>query len=221
MEDKNHLDIWERVKKTDPNHTKKVTQRGGYTSISPQYQLMIATQVFGPYGKGFGFESCELDYSQLEALGLVLVKAVFFYVQDGERHTFPVNNSWPVKTGSRVDNDFAKKAETNTMSKALSKLGFSADVFMGQFDDPEYVSIVQNEKAIENAEDKITEEENQKAEYRSKCLKEIKFISTASNTNELQKLFTEFVRRAKLHSDNDHILALKTAKDARKKELEK
>lgn len=216
----NNLTLWESVATTDPEHTKKVSQRGGYTAVSPQYQLKEATKVFGPYGMGFGFESCDLDLSQLETLGVVIVRAVFFYVKEDKRYTFPVNNAWPVKQGSRVDPDFAKKAETNTMSKALSKLGFSADIFLGQFDDVEYVNMVTSEKAIEKAEDKIAEEEKHAAEYREKCKKELGFISTASNMNELEKLYKDFIRRAGIRSDKDHTLAIKEATNKRKAELE-
>jgi len=31
----NNLELWSSVEKTDPAFTKKVTQRGGYTAISP------------------------------------------------------------------------------------------------------------------------------------------------------------------------------------------
>lgn len=215
-----NLKLWESVSTTDPDFTKKVNQRGGYTSISPQYQLREATKAFGPYGKGFGFESCDLDYGQLEALGLVLVKAVFFFVESGSKYTFPINNAWPAKQGSRIDPDFAKKAETNTLSKALSKLGFSADVFMGEFDDDEYVNVVKNEKTLEKAEDKIAEEERQKAEYRDKCANELRLVETASNLNDLQMTFSDYVRRAKnVRNDTDHVVALTKAKEKRKAEL--
>lgn len=218
MKDTN-MCIWDQVKTTDPAHTKKVTQRGGYTAVSPQYQLQEATKVFGPYGKGFGFESCSFDYSQLEPLGLVLVNAVFFYTEGESKYTFPVNNAWPVKQGTRIDADFAKKAETNTMSKALSKLGFSADIFMGLFDDDEYVAMIASESAIEKAEDKIAEEENQKAQYRDKCANEIRLLSGAVSLNDLQKNFAEYVRRANLRQDKDHILALTKVKDDMKGKL--
>ena len=58
-----NLDLWDKVKKTDPDYTKQVTQRGGYTSISPQYQIRCATEQFGCYGDGWGFESIDLDLS--------------------------------------------------------------------------------------------------------------------------------------------------------------
>lgn len=214
-----NLDLWKKVDKTDPAFVKHVNQRGGYSAISPQYQLKCATDQFGPYGKGFGFESCELDFSQMEVTGLVLVKAVFFYVMEGERFSFPINNAWQAKMGSKFDPDFAKKAETNTMSKALSKLGFSADVYMGQFDDSEYVSVVAGEKALEKAENKLEEERRQREEYAEKCNNELSLLSTATCPNELRKLYTEFVRRADLRQDKKHLVSLERTKDHRKAEL--
>lgn len=214
------MNIWSSVCKTDPKYTKKVTQRGGYTSISPQYQLREATTKFGPYGVGFGFESIEFDYSQLDLLKLVLVKAVFFYINDGNRAAFPIMNSWSVMTGSKVDADFAKKAETNTMSKALSKLGFSADVFMGQFDDDEYVSMVKSEKLIENADDKISEKLQQTKEYQDKCVNEIELIKKAQSLNDLQTTYTEYFRRSKMRNDLEQITRLNKAKDEMKLKLE-
>ena len=44
-----------------------------------------------------------------------------------------------------VDADFAKKIETDALTKALSKLGFNADVFMGRFDDHKYVEEINAE----------------------------------------------------------------------------
>ena len=215
-----NMQIWDQVKKTDPTRTKRVTQRGGYTSISPQYQLQEATKCFGPYGRGFGFQSIDFDYSQVESTQLVLIKAVFFYLQDDQRHTFPIMNSWPVMQGSRVDNDFAKKAETNTMSKALSKLGFSADVFMGDFDDPEYVSIVTSEKAIENAENKMDEADRQHKAYQDKCVNELSLLKKSQNMNDLQQTFTEYFRRAKMRSDEGQMSRLTKAKDEMKLKIE-
>ncbi|MBL4795897.1 MAG: hypothetical protein JKY50_00630 [Oleispira sp.] len=225
MSNTKNMSIWDQVKKTDPKYTKESRFGRKVTSISPQYQIQEATRVFGPYGKGWGFSSCELDMSHLDTISLVLVKAVFFYVIDGERHEFSINNSWPIKVIKKKgqepspDEDFAKKAETNTMSKALSRLGFSADIFMGQFDDHEYVAMVNNEIALDNAEDKIEEARKQQDEYEEKCAKELKFIKSSASLNELQKLFTDFVRRANLHQDKNQILALTKAKDARKSEL--
>lgn len=221
-----NMDIWDKVKKTDPKFTKDSKFGRKVTSISPQYQIQEATKVFGPYGKGFGFESCDLDMTHLDTLELVLVKAVFFYVADGEKNRFVINNSWPIKVikkkGSAPvpDEDFAKKAETNTMSKALSRLGFSADVFMGQFDDNEYVQAAANEAALANAEDKIAEAEKQEREYQEWVATTVKVISTAVSMHELKTVHRSSVRKANLTKDTVAIGKFENAKNKRKAELE-
>jgi len=48
-----------------------------------------------------------------------------------------------------VDADFAKKMETDALTKVLSKMGFNADVFMGRYDDNKYVQDMQKEFAPE------------------------------------------------------------------------
>lgn len=217
----NNLKLWDSVKETDKAFTKDVKQRGGYTSITPQYQMQEATKAFGPYGLGWGFESIEMDYSEIDALGLVIVKAVFFYEVDGKRGVFPINNTWPVKQGARVDPDFAKKAETNTMGKALSKLGFNADVFMGQFDDLNYVEEVTNKKNLEKAEDKIAEQAKQDLEWSEWKQKELKAYEMIPNVEALKSVFTGHIRKIKVRGDDAAIKLFTTMKDQRKKELEK
>ena len=216
-----NLKLWDEVKETDKFFTKQVKQRGGYTSITPQYQIQEATRAFGPYGLGWGFESIDMDYSAIESLELVIVKAIFFYVLDGKRGSFPINNTWPVKQGSRVDADFAKKAETNTMGKALSKLGFNADVFMGQFDDPDYVNEVTNKKNLEKAEDKIAEQAKQDLEWSEWKQKELKAYDMIPNIDALKTVFTGHIKKIKLRGDEPAIRMFTKFKDDRKAELEK
>ena len=220
-----NMRIWDRVKETDREYTKERQERGRkLTSITPQYQLQEATKVFGPYGKGFGFESCNIELGEVAGSMIAIIRAVFFYVDSDGRHTFPINNSWDIMAGKRdskyLDVEYAKKAETNTLSKALSKLGFSADVFMGQFDDVEYVAQIEGRQAIEKAEDKLEEERKQKLEYQQKCKNEIEKLSTATNLSELKHLFTEYTRRANLWQDKDQIKRLDAAKNKRKEGLE-
>ena len=50
-----NLAIWNAVCRTDPKHTKRVNQRGGFTAIDAQYQIMEATRQFGPIGQGWGY----------------------------------------------------------------------------------------------------------------------------------------------------------------------
>ena len=130
---------------------------------------MNVTEQFGSYGKTWGFKNIELDYTLVPEFNLIVFKAVFFY-PDGE---FPTINSIKMFMDNaklKIDDNFAKKLETDTLTKAISKLGFNADIFMGKFEDTRYLAEIKKEfaeptkviagptKVIENISDeKFTE----------------------------------------------------------------
>jgi len=218
----NNLCLWESVEQTDLDFVRKVNQRGGYTAISPQYQLKIATDQFGSYGKGFGLSKSEFDMSIYEFDGVVIHKATFFYVVDGERVEFPITNAiQAAKTtqkGKFVDIDFAKKVETNTVSKALSKLGFNADVFMGLFDDDNYLYEINNEQQINKAANKDEEKAKQAKKMYEETNKVIEQINEATTLSIVEGLFKAQFRR--IHNKGSDLeLALTKAKDAAKERL--
>jgi len=140
-----NLDLWNRVEKTNPNHTKKANVRGNkITAIAPQRQIKNATEEFGVYGVTWGFKSIEFDYSLVQINHVIVFKGVFFF-PDGE---FPITASISAYIDNarlKPDADFAKKVETDALTKALSKLGFNADVFMGLYDDHKYMQMVTEE----------------------------------------------------------------------------
>jgi hypothetical protein len=47
--------------------------------------------------------------------------------------------------GGKLDDECFKKVTTDALTKGLSKLGFNADVFMGQYDDNKYVAQMKKE----------------------------------------------------------------------------
>ena len=140
-----NLKLWDSVEKTNPAHTKSANVRGNkITAIAPQQQIKNATEQFGSYGIGWGFKDIKLDYAMLERTGIVVFHGVFFY----PKSEFPIISSISAfKDGAMLkpDADFAKKVETDALTKALSKLGFNADVFMGLYDDHKYVAMMQDE----------------------------------------------------------------------------
>ena len=147
-----NLDLWSKVEKTDPNYTKRVTvNRRTFTTIDAYYQIKIATGQFGMYGQTWGLKDTHIEFKEMaDKTILALYKAVFFY-PDGQ---FEVNNACKVqyitnggKGYTLIDDDFAKKLETDTLTKCLSKLGFNADIFLGKFDDARYVNELRKEKA--------------------------------------------------------------------------
>ena len=173
---KENLELWHKVEKTNPKYTKQANVGGNkITSIAPQYQIMNVTEQFGSYGKTGGFKNIELDYTLVPEFNLIVFKAIFFY-PDGE---FPTINSIKMFMDNaklKIDDNFAKKLETDTLTKAISKLGFNADIFMGKFDDTRYLAEITKEfaepaKVIENiSDDKFLELLNQPKETIEKYL---------------------------------------------------
>jgi hypothetical protein len=148
-----NLDLWNKVEKTNPSHTKSANVRGNkITAIAPQRQVKNATEQFGSYGAAWGFKEINFDYSLVEILHIIVFKGVFFF-PGGE---FPITSSigaYMDRAREKPDQDFAKKVETDALTKALSKLGFNADVFMGMYDDHKYVQMMQEEFREPSAND--------------------------------------------------------------------
>ena len=63
----------------------------------------------------------------------------------GEFETINTISIYKDNAQTKVDDDLAKKVETDTLTKSLSKLGFSADIFLGRYDDVRYVAEVTKE----------------------------------------------------------------------------
>ena len=62
-----------------------------------------------------------------------------------------------------LDDNFAKKIETDTLTKAISKLGFNADIFMGKFDDVRYLAEITKEFAPKPIKQPLSDERFAKA----------------------------------------------------------
>jgi len=124
-----------------------------------------------------------------------VLNATFFF-PGGE---FEIKNSINLyidNAKTKVDSDFAKKIETDTLTKAISKLGFNADIFMGKFDDLRYVEEMNEEfnpeikakkeadiKAAELLADKLVKESLERIERNTTRLK------TCDNVDDLGKIY--------------------------------
>jgi hypothetical protein len=158
----NNMDIWEKVCKTDVSSTKKAKiGQHNITAICPQSQRKAATLMFGPYGIGWGLNSDSESFEFIDVgdTKLCLYRATMFYIDEHtDRGEFTICSTVKVsyvtqgKNGSpgylRVDDEFAKKAQTDALTKGLSFLGFNSDVFEGKFDDSKYVNERIEEEAL-------------------------------------------------------------------------
>ncbi len=151
-----NLKLWESVEKTNPAHTKKVSSGGhSFTAIDAYHQIKNATKLWGAYGGKWGFEKCHMEMIYSGEDVMALFTGTFKY-PDG---SFPMSSSITVKymTSSKyikIDGEFAKKVETDAITKALSRLGFNADVFLGRFDDNRYINEMKKEFAEPTEESK-------------------------------------------------------------------
>lgn len=188
-----NLDLWNSVEKTDTKYTKPATVNGRtFTSITPTYQQKMATKAFGPRGIGWGVVpgSEIFEYKEIGTTTLLIYKATLFYIYSGNRGELPMASTEQIayitKGGKgylKIDDEADKKVRTSAMSKALSELGFNADVFMGLFDDHEYKNIRDMESHIEHAENKEKEIDIKLTECQSWLEKEISAIKSITNAN--------------------------------------
>ena len=169
-----NMKLWESVETTDPNFTKKVNQRGGFTAIGAQYQLRTATETFGPFGTGWGVKDERIE--KWEDVGIAVYQATLWYIPaefkkgipviKEEPSEFPIHSSIKYHSNGRVDDDFMKKVATDALTKGLSKLGFNADVFMGKFDDNKYVNKLTDmngtwKKEVSDAAEKLNKDDKE------------------------------------------------------------
>lgn len=142
-EDKN-IELWQSVEKTDQKYLKDVSfGKYKFKSIDAQYQILQATKKWGPYGSTWGVKEEKFTPIMVDTAvkASIIYTATFVYPEG----SFPINSDIGMYTKSKetyIENsDYIKKVATDALTKGLSKLGFSADVFMGGFDGNKYDGI--------------------------------------------------------------------------------
>ncbi|MFP3447583.1 hypothetical protein [Pseudomonas sp. SIMBA_067] len=209
-----NMSIWEKVQTTDTRFTKDAKVGGQQiTSLNGTAMIMKATEVFGPAGIGFGWNVVEERFDKgaemfsgegdkRVSLGFELnhtIKIKFWFVLDGQRGEIEqygcTQYLYKSKYGTTTDGEAPKKSLTDAIKKALSMLGFSADVFLGMFDDVNYVQQLQAEQAIEQAEDRQAEIERQQQERLDFIKETIETMQKAVTPHERKKIHDHAVRK--------------------------
>ncbi|TXE64538.1 hypothetical protein [Serratia nematodiphila] len=250
-----NLDIWKRVQRTDPARTKRKDTRDNsgkiirtVTSIRPTYQYMRATEIFGPFGIGWGVDVLEERFDPgiplMEGIidsagretgkkvmrdsdGKILtslnhtMKIMLWYNHDGARgeiiaygHTKYLYAS---KFGLSVEEEPSKKSLTDATTKALSSLGFSADVYLGMFEDNEYTQENEYEHSIKNASDKAEDSVRLRKELDERFKANTETMRNAVTSNEVVKICSSLTRvigshikSAKAVADMEHVKYLES-----------
>lgn len=153
-----NLELWDRLGKTDPAHTKGFTRGGGFkgTAIKPMWSYKRMTEEFGPCGTGWGV--CEPSFQVVpgpEGEVLVFCTASIWYGPE-KNLVFGVGGDKAVgknKYGLQTDDEAFKKAFTDAITNALKLIGVGADVHMGMFDDSKYVNTMREQFADDKPSD--------------------------------------------------------------------
>lgn len=135
------------------------------------YNIQRVTADFGPVGEGWGYEC---DWKTIEWQNhLILCLEVFFWVESPDKKigpytTFETMGAFKkdrsgklMKEAPTIDVDAGKKCLSDALSKWLSHLGYSADVFMGLFDNPNYREYLTRKDMMKPVESPDPEESSQ------------------------------------------------------------
>jgi hypothetical protein len=157
-QENSNMELWHAVATTDAENTSNFKGKGGFqgTAVAAQSQIMKATELWGPMGYEWGLENEKYfieKRSEFDSRYNVLIfSANLFYPHEGNKVSISLeteidlwNFSAKFKSWSK-NNDTRKKSRTDLLTKALSQLGFNADIFMGKFEDNGYINSINNEK---------------------------------------------------------------------------
>jgi hypothetical protein len=150
---KDNLRIWSQVCETDPALTKEVPKgRFSLTAICAQSQRKAATNLFGPFGVGWGVdpESVDITYLDFGPEKMACYQAVLWFSEGTKTGQFPICSSIVVNPNGRLDSEWLKKVSTDALTKGLSFLGFNSDVFEGKYDDNRYVEAMKQQFASDD-----------------------------------------------------------------------
>lgn len=190
-----NLKLWKSVETTEVKYTKQAKKgMHKFTSITPMSQFKQATEQFGIQGIGWGVEIGSEVFTEqtVGTTNLLNYDAILFFKYDGDLGRIPIHATEKLSYQTqgangylKIDDEVRKKVVTNAKTKGLSELGFNADIFMGQFDDPNYVDYIRFEQSISQAEDKDKEIKEKITEFNEWCKKESACYASVKNGNTL------------------------------------
>lgn len=233
------------------------------TSVNAEYMIMRATELFGPLGSGWGYEIQEEKFipgAPLSEAVTVDGKTAYRMLRDADgtliselHHSVRIRlwyglddvegsviaygaTPYLYKTntkGIKTDGEAQKKSLTDAIKKGLSLLGFSADVWLGMYDRPEYVADMQTEFDIKRASDKAEDVTRLRKELDDKLTTNAATLEKSATPNEAKKIYDVIAREAEAHrkaaeakGDKEHadylasrLRRLAAIKDQRIKEL--
>ncbi|WP_038910911.1 hypothetical protein [Dickeya dadantii] len=135
------------------------------------------------------------------------MKIAFWYINDDGGHSeIEAYGATPymykTQKGIKTDSEVIKKSLTDAIKKALSLLGFSADVWLGMHDNPEYVAENEVEFGIKRASEKAVDVTRLREELDEKLGRAAETIKAAVSENEAAKVYGVLAREVEVHRKN-------------------
>lgn len=206
---KEKMKVWNHASKTDLSAAKEDTN-GGYksTSINGYWMFEKATEIWGPIGTGWGYHIVSEDYidgppmNDIKSGSLVcmskncILKIKLWYDSNPEMQGVHATGNCKymyMTAGGKVITDLeaSKKAATDAMKKALSFLGFSADIYKGMHENREYVEEQKIVQGVEKSSDKDAQMQidiDDIAEYVRKNCQTIQGAQSKYELNSIRKI---------------------------------
>ncbi|EMR2651336.1 TPA: hypothetical protein ME558_003559 [Klebsiella pneumoniae] len=227
--ERDNLELWKRVFKTDERFTKAFTQNGGGTSINGTYLTMVATREFGLKGSGWGVDILEERFDDGAPITRTVkgadgnntwelipdgnggfltekhhvIKIRLWYLINGVRGEEYAYGCTPYIYGSKYgpicDGEATKKSLTDATKKALSGLGFSGDIFMGLYDNLEYRQKNKAEFDLKNASETAEDAARLRQEFDDKLTRVANTLAHGVTVNEINGVFSPIAREIDVH----------------------
>lgn len=225
-----NLDIWEKHRTIPTDQAKPITGKDyNGTSPKPHYIIWCLTDMFGPLGKGFGWNVLAEDFTLLGDTHLHWCRIRFWW-RDGDgihecEQYGQTKAAYMAGKGEnryhKVDEDAPKKSLTDAIVKAASQLGVAADIFLGRWDDSKYLADLR-------AEERAAKEPAPKKQERDPKVIADATIAAFAKVDTAEKLKAGVADGSKAAAAwdwlaveaKDHAARVKAAFDARLKELE-
>lgn len=218
-----NMSIWEKVQQTDPSHTKQFSNNGGGTSINGTSMEMRATEIFGPKGIGWGVKIVEERFDKGAPImqkvkdasgkeinqvipdgcgGVVCevnhtVRILLWFLSGGERGEIEAYGCTPYittnKYGLNTDGEAPKKSLTDAMKKALSGLGFSADIFLGLYDIGAYVDEAKAQFSAQNEIKAIEDKQKVFDDFMEKLKRNADTLATSATKTEVNSILKKLL----------------------------
>jgi hypothetical protein len=221
-----NLKLWNSTCETDPSITSKA---GRFTAIDAYSQIRTATEMWGPYGGKWKLEDIKTEIIEDNGSPIGMISWFNFVYPGGSFHiSSDVTFSRKAQKGDFSNlNDSSKKIRTDALTKALSYLGFNADVFLGKFDDNKYVEKIEKKIQREKKELVAAVERDAMQDY-TDWVEKIYYpgLENCSSIEALRGFMNQHKEKLKLLQSEDGesfknlLKSIVEAKDNRKYQLE-